>query len=59
MLYAIGAFVTCWAGLILIGYFVVTAQWLPAIFVLLARKELTTWLESEAKRVIVESTEDH
>jgi len=32
-------------------YFVINGQWLPAIFFLLARREITKFLDSEALRI--------
>jgi len=38
-----------------IAYLVFNAHWLPAIFVLLARKDLARWLSRESSRLLANS----
>jgi hypothetical protein len=47
----VGSIIVSLASIAAIIYFAVNSQWLPAIFFLLARREITEFLDSEAKRI--------
>jgi hypothetical protein len=48
----VGSAVVSTVSFVAIVYFVITAQWIPAIFVLLARRELATAMDGYADRII-------
>ena len=50
--YLVAGIVVALASILGIAYLVVNTQWLPAIFILLARKDLVRWLDSESTRLI-------
>jgi hypothetical protein len=51
-IYLVASIVTSIGGLVAIGYYVFNSEWMPAIFVLLARKQLVEWFDRESKRVL-------
>lgn len=51
--YFLGSIAVSLGSWVFIGYCVVNARWLPAIFTLLARREVATWMERESRRQLV------
>jgi hypothetical protein len=49
--YAMAAIAVAWISIAGIVYCVLKAQWLPAIFILLARRDLVRWMDGESHRL--------